>query len=148
MHFGPQTSCQCDKAQEAFGARAEKNGEMEIKMSLPMSETSEGSSAHATRKGFKSFHTYIARSAAALSFTVLAACVAPAESDIPNQQAMETDENIDKASEDLLIYNGTTLWTQNNNVIPMCWHEVLQFPNADAANAAKAFVQRTIATAG
>lgn len=44
-----------------------------------------------------------------------------------------------------LVVAGTPkLWNRNGNLIPMCWHELLQFPSAQAANAAKAFVAETI----
>lgn len=50
----------------------------------------------------------------------------------------------DTVSQPLVVSKGAKFWTQNGNVIPMCWHELLQFPSAGAANDAKAFVIRTV----
>jgi hypothetical protein len=50
----------------------------------------------------------------------------------------------DSITQPLVTTVATKLWTQNRNVIPMCWHELLQFPSTAAANDAKAFVIRTI----
>ncbi|MDH4250049.1 MAG: hypothetical protein OEV27_02580 [Nitrospira sp.] len=44
----------------------------------------------------------------------------------------------------LVASKDARFWTQNGNAIPMCWHELLQFPSTQAANDAKAFVIRTI----
>ena len=49
-----------------------------------------------------------------------------------------------KTSQPLVRSAETPLWTQNGNVIPMCWHQLLQFPNSKAASDAKAFVAQTI----
>lgn len=46
--------------------------------------------------------------------------------------------------QELVVAGNPNLWNQNGYVIPMCWHELLQFPNAAAANQAKVFVQETL----
>jgi hypothetical protein len=52
-------------------------------------------------------------------------------------------EELDRSQQELVVSDGP-LWTQNDNHIPMCWHQLFQFPNTSAANDAKAFVVRTI----
>ena len=47
-------------------------------------------------------------------------------------------------SQPLVVSKDAKFWTLNRNVIPLCWHELLQFRSAQAANDAKAFVVNTI----
>ena len=58
------------------------------------------------------------------------------------EQAM--GESVGKVTQPLVRTDSTVLWTQNGNLIPMCWHQLLQFPDTNAENAAKAFVAQTI----
>jgi hypothetical protein len=45
----------------------------------------------------------------------------------------------------LIVPAGTSLWTAaTNRTIPMCWHELLQFPDKNAEAVARDFVRRTI----
>lgn len=44
----------------------------------------------------------------------------------------------------LVLGSSTTLWTKNGNHVPMCWHELLQFPSVESAKEAQAFVRKTI----
>jgi hypothetical protein len=53
-------------------------------------------------------------------------------------------ESVDRVTQPLVRTDDTVLWTQNGNLLPMCWHQLLQFPNTNAENAAKAFVAQTI----
>jgi hypothetical protein len=62
---------------------------------------------------------------------------------LPSAQ-LAAQENIGSGHQPLIVTAGVKLWTQNGNVIPMCWHELLQFPSTQAANDAKKFVLNTI----
>jgi hypothetical protein len=53
-------------------------------------------------------------------------------------------EPVGSVSQPLVLNGSTVLWTQNGNLVPMCWHQLLQFPNTNAENDAKAFVAQTI----
>jgi len=58
--------------------------------------------------------------------------------------AAQENARSSSVTQPLVVSSGTKFWTQNGNVIPMCWHELLQFPSTQAANEAKAFVLKTI----
>ena len=62
---------------------------------------------------------------------------------LPSAQ-LAAQENIGSGHQPLIVTPGVKLWTQNGNVIPLCWHELLQFPSTQAANDAKKFVLNTI----
>jgi hypothetical protein len=47
-------------------------------------------------------------------------------------------------SQGLVEDPSASLWTNNNRLIPMCWHELDQFPSAQSAQDAKRFVKITI----
>ncbi len=60
------------------------------------------------------------------------------------ENVMSQSENIRSQGQPLVQSKSTVLWTNNGNVVPMCWHQLLQFPSASASNEAKAFVMQTI----
>lgn len=63
---------------------------------------------------------------------------------LSDDRAIGADEKIGSTTEKLVQAPGTILWTNNSNHIPMCWHQLLQFPNGYAENDARAFVVQTI----
>jgi hypothetical protein len=60
------------------------------------------------------------------------------------KNAISQNENVGSVAQPLVQNTSTVLWTNNGNTVPMCWHQLLQFPSASAANEAKAFVMQTI----
>ena len=58
--------------------------------------------------------------------------------------AAQENSRSTSVTQPLVVSGDTKFWTRNGNVIPMCWHELLQFPSPQAASDAKAFVVRTI----
>jgi hypothetical protein len=57
--------------------------------------------------------------------------------------AQSLAQDIGTSQQELVVSDGP-LWTAHDSHIPMCWHQLFQFPNASAENDAKAFVTRTI----
>ena len=43
-----------------------------------------------------------------------------------------------------LVTAGAKLWTEHDRHIPMCWHELINFPDTEERNAAKDFVLQTV----
>jgi hypothetical protein len=60
------------------------------------------------------------------------------------KQAIGQNENVGRISQQIVQQSGAVLWTKNNDLVPMCWHLLLQFPSTSVANETKAFVVQTI----
>jgi hypothetical protein len=78
----------------------------------------------------------------ALAVGTLAGC---RDAVAPEDRTARVSSSVPSSVPQLLVgVSGTQVWRPLGTAIPMCWHELLQFPNPAAAAAAKAFVTRTI----
>lgn len=59
-------------------------------------------------------------------------------------QPTEQDETAATVASELYYRQGTILWTQNANTIPMCWHQIENYSGASEIETVKNFVKNTI----